>query len=79
MTLRDTTWHTVLLTLTRQDEFKLTDLGFKDSEKHTVKRCLRELEEYGWIERDSPQHSIWRAGPRFKALARVADERLDVE
>lgn len=79
MTLRDEAWHTVFHTLTQKEEFKLTDLGFKDSEKHTVKRCLREMSDYGWIERDTPQHSIWRAGPRFKALARVADERLKSE
>lgn len=79
MTLRDETWNTVLLTLTKHDEFKLADLPFKESQKHTVRRCLREMDDYDWIERESPQHSTWRAGPRFKDLARVADERLEAE
>ena len=79
MTLRDDAWNAIFLTLTRQNEFKLTDLPFKESERHTVRRVAREMEQYRWIERESPQHARWKAGPRFKDLARVADERLEAE
>ena len=79
MTLRDDAWSAIFLTLTKQNEFKLTDLPFKESEMHTVRRVAREMEQYRWIQRESPQHARWTAGPRFKDLAAVADERLEAE
>ena len=76
MTLRDETWNTALEQVVRTGKFKLTDLPFNESEIHTCRRVLREMESYSWLERDSPHAAIWRAGPKAEMLMNLSEEKL---
>lgn len=68
MTLRDEVWDEVLKTIARQDSFKISDLDFTESQRHTVRRVLKEMETLDWLRRDSPQAGIWRTGTRAQEL-----------
>ena len=76
VTLRDETWNTVLERLSHTGRFRLTDLPFKPEERATVRRVLREAEEYGWLCRTSEGSSIWRAGPKAEMLMNLGEEQL---
>jgi hypothetical protein len=76
MTLRDEAWNALLEQTVMTSKFKLTDLPFKESEKHTLRRCVRQAEEFGWLERTSEHSAIWRAGPKAKMLMNLSDEKL---
>jgi hypothetical protein len=76
VTLCDETWNTALEQVNRTGCFKIGDLPFKESERHTVRRCLREMESYSWLSRDSPHSSIWRAGPKSEMLFDLSEEKL---
>jgi hypothetical protein len=78
MTLRDDCWTTALEQIVRTGKFKLTDLPFKESERHTVRRVLREMEGYSWLTRDSQHASIWRAGPKAEMLMNLSEEKLEL-
>ena len=78
MTLRDEAWTTALEQIVKTGKFKLSDLPFKNSERHTVRRVLRELESFGWLERTSPHSSIWRPGPRAVFLLNLEDEKIEI-
>jgi len=43
MTLRDDTWNAVLVQLRKTGQFKISDLPFDESKRHTVRRVLREM------------------------------------
>ena len=77
MTLRDEAWNAALDQLARTGKFKLADLPFKESERHTVRRCLREAEGSGWVTRDSEHSAIWRAGPKAELLMNISEEKLE--
>lgn len=68
MTLRDQVWNATLDMLDERDEFKLSDLEFQESERHTVRRVLRRMEDYGWLDRRTPNSSIWQAGPKYESF-----------
>jgi hypothetical protein len=59
-------------------KFKLADLPFKPSERHTCRRVLREMESYSWLSRDTEHSSIWRAGPKAEMLMNLSQEKLDL-
>lgn len=73
MTLRDDVWNEVLETLIEEGKFKIGDLDFDESERHTVRRVLRNMEELGYLRRESEQARIWRAGPRAKDTLNLTD------
>lgn len=66
-----------MTTIASEGKFKLSELGFEDSEIFTVKRVAREMEGYGWLVRDSPQSGIWRAGPKAKLIFDFDEETLE--
>jgi hypothetical protein len=76
MTLRDEAWNAALEQIVRTGQFKLNDLPFKLSERHTVRRCLKEMQAYSWLTRDSEHSSIWRAGPKAEMLMNLSEEKL---
>lgn len=78
MTLRDECWTTALEQVNRTGKFKLADLPFKPSERHTCRRCLREMEKYGWLSRETEHSSIWRAGPKSEMLFDLSEEKLEL-
>jgi hypothetical protein len=62
--------------LYRYGKFKLADLPFKPEERHTVRRVLREAEDYRWLYRTSEGSHIWRAGPKAEMLMNFSEEKL---
>jgi len=76
MTLRDEVWNALLEQIVMTSKFKITDLPFKQSERHTVRRCLRQAEELSWLGRTSEHSAIWRAGPKAKMLLNLSEEKL---
>ena len=78
MTLRDQCWTTALEQIVRTGKFKIGDLPFKPSERHTCRRVLREMQDYGWLSRDSPSAAIWRAGPKAEMLMNLSEEKLEL-
>ena len=77
MTLRDEAWNAALDQLARTGKFKISDLPFKESERHTVRRCLREMQAYGWVKRDDKHSKIWRVGPKAELLMNISEEKLE--
>ena len=77
MTLRGDCWDTVLTILVEEGRFKLSELPFEDSQKHTVRRVVREMESKGWVERKSKQAAIWRIGPKGRLLLDVDEEVIE--
>lgn len=66
MTLRDKVWDAVLDTLNDEEAFKVKDLAFDESKRHTVRRVLRRMENHGWVSRETPKSSIWCRGPKYE-------------
>lgn len=62
MTLRDNVWNAVLKQLIRTGKFMISDLPFTEEQRHTVRRVLREMEDLGWLERESKKAATWRLG-----------------
>lgn len=58
-------------------KFRITDLPLEESQRHTVRRVLREIEEMGWVHRDSPRSSIWRLGPKAEMMLDVDSETVE--
>lgn len=73
MTLRDEVWDAVIETLVEEGKFQIGDLNFEESERHTVRRVLRNMEDQGYLRRDSPQAKTWRAGERAKDYLALTD------
>lgn len=66
-TVRDECWHEVLLLITEEGRFKISDLPFDEGQRHTVRRVLKVMQEYGWLTRDPPDSGrIWYAGDLAK-------------
>jgi hypothetical protein len=78
VTLRDEAWNIALIQIVKSGKFQLTDLPFKESERHTVRRVLREMEAYGWLERESEYASVWRAGEMAEMLMNLSEEKLEL-
>lgn len=62
MTLRDTVWHAVLKQLRKTGSFRISDLPFDESQRHTVRRVLREMEEMEWLARENNRAATWHPG-----------------
>ncbi len=76
-TLRDQAWNAAMEQIVKTGKFKLTDLPFKQSERHTVRRVVRSMEAYSWLQRDSEHSSIWRAGPKAELLMNISQDKLE--
>lgn len=81
MTLRDEVWNAALRELTAAEEskFKIGDLGFEDSQRHTVRRVLREMEELSWLERENDRSHIWYPGESARQLLNLDRSSEQVE
>ena len=77
MTLRDEVWDEVLFVLSSKGKFKISDLKFDKSQRHTVRRVLRQMENQGWLNRETEQAGIWRLGSRAEILLDVNDEVIE--
>ena len=59
--------------------FKSEDVrrGFaRPPSRHTVRRVLRQLEEDDWLQRESEDARIWRAGMQARMLGDLSDRAL---
>ncbi|SFG00505.1 hypothetical protein SAMN04488063_1105 [Halopelagius inordinatus] len=75
MTLRDRVWDAVLCELATEDaQFKISELDFDDSQRHTVRRVLREMENLSWLERTSDVGRIWYAGEKARRYVKLSEE-----
>ena len=81
MTARDEVWDTVLRKLTTAEEtgFKISDLGFEKSQRHTVRRVLREMEDLSWLERENDRSHIWYPGESAKQFLNLAKSSDKIE
>lgn len=76
MTIRDDVWDAVIEQLITTGKFKLSDLPFDESKRHTVRRVLNEMEENNWLTRDSENAAIWRLGEKAKLCLNVKADTL---
>jgi DNA-binding IclR family transcriptional regulator len=77
MTLRDEVWDAVLMQLKNRGKFKISDLSFNKSQRHTVRRVLREMDELGWVRRESKQAAIWRLGSKAEMVLDVSPDVVE--
>lgn len=77
MTLRDKVWDEALREIHDNGRFKISDLPFDESERHTVRRVLKRMEKSGWLSRETPNSAIWRLGPDAEDFLSVSDEVKD--
>ena len=79
MTIRDEVWNEVITTLATEGEFRIKDLDIDEEKKYTVRRCLQEMEDQGWVTRSSKQSPIYRTGWKMKLIMNQTSDEEDVE
>jgi DNA-binding HxlR family transcriptional regulator len=67
----------VLTTLVNRGKFKISELPFDSSSRSTVRRTLREMEEKGWLARESEHAHVYRLGPKGELLLDVSQETIE--
>lgn len=77
MTLRDDVWNSVLRQCIETGKFKISDLPFKEGQRHTTRRVLREMEELDWLSRESEKSAIWRIGPKARLHLNVSTDLIE--
>ena len=77
MTLRDEVWNAVLKQLVKTASFRIGDLPFTESQRHTVRRVLRTMEEMGWLQRRDKRAATWCAGEKAKLHLNISADRLN--
>lgn len=82
MTLRDNIWNTALENLVENGKFRVSDIiddldEADNSQRKTVQRCLRQLEDKGWLERKSTQSPIWRLGWKGRMLLNISEDKVE--
>ena len=89
MTLRDDTWNASLELLVKQQKFKVDhlvdhlneespdDVEISDDQRQTIRRCLRQLEDKGWVERTTEQSEIWRIGWKGEVMLETSADLDD--
>lgn len=76
MTLRDDIWDEAIEVINEQGVFMISDLDFTESQRHTVRRVLRDMEEKRWLTRKKPQAKKWVAGEKAKAQLNLSAEAM---
>lgn len=71
MTQRDEVWNKALQLVKSQGKFRISELEFNDGQRTTVRRTLREMEQFGWIGRKSQLDATWRLGEEGKKSLNV--------
>ncbi|RKD97820.1 BlaI/MecI/CopY family transcriptional regulator [Halopiger aswanensis] len=81
MTMRDQIWNAALEQLVAKGKFKaaevMDELDLSERQRQTVRRTLRQLEEQGWLSRESKQSGIWRLGKKGRMLLNVSEDTID--
>jgi hypothetical protein len=76
MTLRDEIWNVVLQRLVNNGTVTMSDLPFSESQSHTVRRVLREMESLGWLTRESKWDATWQMGPEAELQLNIAPQLI---
>jgi len=76
MTLRDQVWNAVLEQLRKTAQFKISALPFGESQRHTVRRVLRNMEKMGLLYRENNRAAIWRIGDAAIELLNVHPDKV---
>lgn len=80
-TLRDRIWDAALELLVAQGKFKaahvLNECSLDESQRQTVRRALRAMEEDGWLERESQQSGIWRLGHKGRMFLNISEQTIE--
>lgn len=63
--LADEAWESVLLTLKKKGQFRLSELPFEGGELVSISIKLRHLEHTDWIEREG---DVWKPGEKARRL-----------
>lgn len=76
MTLRDSVWNAAMKQLVKTGRFRISDLPFNESQRHTVRRTLREMEQMGWLSRENDRAATWRMGEASELYLNVSVETI---
>lgn len=63
--------------LKNRGKLKISELPFEEEQRHTVRRVLREMDDLGWVMRESDQAAIWRLGPKAEMVLDVSPEVVE--
>ena len=77
MTLRDSVWDESLMLILNRGKFRTTDLPFDESQRHTVRRTLKEMEDRDWLRRDTDRSPVWRLGPKAEMVLDVSPDVVE--
>ncbi len=75
MTVRDRIWDATLELLYQRpipfQAWRVRDLADLDeSSDRTIRRTLREMEDLGWLSRESSEAHYWKPGPKAEKMLR---------
>jgi hypothetical protein len=76
MTLRDAVWNSVMKQLIKTGQFRISDLPFNESQRHTVRRTLRTMEELEWLSRENDRAATWRMGENAELYLNVSADKI---
>ncbi|MFB6197230.1 MAG: hypothetical protein ABEI52_03020 [Halobacteriaceae archaeon] len=77
MTNRDDAWNQIIMHIVTAGKFRISDLDYKDENKATYRRVLREMERRDWLYCTSQQSPIWRAGDKAGFVLNIPEEPLE--
>ncbi len=60
--LKSKVWNHVMFRAVKGTSFEINDLPFQPGQHAIVRRTLREMEQIGWLERESKRDSVWHPG-----------------
>lgn len=63
--------------LVKTGQFQISELPFDESQRHTVRRTLREMEKLGWLSRESDRDATWRMGEQAELHLNVSTEKIE--
>lgn len=74
MAQRDNIWKEVLKLLARKGQFRISELPCAESQRHTIRRVLREMEVLGYVTRESNRSATWRVSEEAMLVLAVDAE-----
>ena len=76
MTLRDEIWNEALTKVSRMGYFKISDLEFTESQRHTVRRTLKSMEAAGWLQRRNGRAAKWCLGAKAETTLNASRDAI---
>lgn len=75
--LRDEVWNATLEQVIKTGKFRVGDLPFRESQRHTVRCVLASMESLGWLRRNSEYDSTWRMGEKSELRLNVSIDKIE--